>query len=163
MEHRKLFPYRLKVVVRDWVRLKCKYGCSSYGKRLTCPPYSPTPEEMRRVLKEYEIGLLVKFGPSVIEGGAREGVNVHEVMFKLERAAFLRGYYPAFGLACGPCTLCPECNVERGICRKPHMARPSMEAYGIDVYATVKDVGLELRVVTSYDQRPTYFGLLLLT
>jgi len=158
------FPIPIeKVVVRDWVRLKCRYGCGSYGRRLTCPPYSPTPEEMRRVLREYEIGLLVKFGPSVVEGGAEDGVNVHEVMFKLERAAFLRGYYPAFGLACGPSTLCPECNVEEGICRKPHMARPSMEACGIDVYATVRNIGLELRVVTSYDQKPTYFGLLLLT
>ncbi len=25
------------VVVRDWVRLKCQYGCGGYGKRLTCP------------------------------------------------------------------------------------------------------------------------------
>ena len=159
---REAFPIPIeKVVVRDWVRLKCKYGCGSYGKRLTCPPYSPTPEEMRRVLNEYEIGLLVKFGPSVVEGEAKEGVNVHEAMFKLERAAFLRGYHPAFGF--GPCTLCPECNVKEGICQKPHMARPSMEACGIDVYATVKNVGLELRVVASYDQRPTYFGLLLLT
>ncbi|RLE99338.1 MAG: hypothetical protein DRJ57_02465 [Thermoprotei archaeon] len=156
MEHRKLFPIPIKeVVVRDWVRLKCKYGCGSYGKRLTCPPYSPTPEEMRRVLKEYEVGLLVKFGPSVIEGGAREGVNVHEVMFKLERAAFLRGYYPAFWLSVWPLHPVPRMQCEEGICRKPHMARPSMEACGIDVYAAVKNVGLELRVVASYDQRPT--------
>jgi len=28
------------VVVGDWVRLKCQYGCGGYGKNLTCPPYS---------------------------------------------------------------------------------------------------------------------------
>lgn len=29
------------VMVADWVRLKCQYGCGVYGKRLTCLPYSP--------------------------------------------------------------------------------------------------------------------------
>ncbi len=42
------------VIVKDWVRLKCQYGCGGYGKRLTCPPYSPRPEEFRKVLREYD-------------------------------------------------------------------------------------------------------------
>ncbi|MCS7105652.1 MAG: DUF2284 domain-containing protein, partial [Thermofilaceae archaeon] len=25
------------VVVREWVRLKCRFGCGEYGRRLTCP------------------------------------------------------------------------------------------------------------------------------
>ncbi len=32
--------------------VKCKYGCGAYGTRLTCPPYSPTPDETRRMLSE---------------------------------------------------------------------------------------------------------------
>ena len=32
------------VVVENWVRLKCQYGCGGYGECLTCPPYSPTPD-----------------------------------------------------------------------------------------------------------------------
>jgi predicted metal-binding protein len=38
------------IVVAEWVRLKCQFGCDGYGQSLTCPPYSPTPEETRRVL-----------------------------------------------------------------------------------------------------------------
>ncbi|MEM0024693.1 MAG: DUF2284 domain-containing protein [Thermofilaceae archaeon] len=152
----------LAVVVRDWVRWKCRFGCGEYGRRLTCPPFSPTPEETRRVLSEYGVGLIVKFGPC-LEAGYDEGVNVHEVMFQLEREAFLMGYYAAFSLACGPCPYCEECNVKEGVCRNPERARPSMEACGIDVYATARNAGYELKVVTSYEQRPTFFGLLLLT
>ena len=38
------------VVTAEWVRFKCQYGCGGYGKRLTCPPYSPTPDETRKIL-----------------------------------------------------------------------------------------------------------------
>jgi hypothetical protein len=37
-----------------------------------------------------------------------------------------------------------------------------MEACGIDVYATARNAGYELKVVTSYEEEPTFFGLLLL-
>ena len=150
-----------KVVVRDWVRWKCRFGCGEYGRRLTCPPLSPSPEETRRVLREYNLCLLVRFGPCV-EAGYGDGVNVHEVMFELERAAFLMGYYSAFALASGPCPYCEECTLKEGSCRHPERARPSMEACGIDVYATSRNAGYDLKVVTSRDQRPVFFGLLLL-
>jgi len=78
-------PIRTRlIVVRDRVRLKCRYGCGAYGKRLTCPPYNPTPEETRRLLSEYEIALLVKFGPCV-ECGHKDAVNIHKAIFELER------------------------------------------------------------------------------
>ena len=149
------------VVVNDWVRWKCKFGCGGYGRCLTSPPYSPTPEETRKVLNEYGVCLLVKFGPCV-EAGYENSVNVHEVMFQLERTTFLSGFYSAFALACGPCPYCEECNVKEGICRHPEKARPSMEACGIDVYATAHNAGYELKVVASYEEKPTFFGLLLL-
>ena len=33
-----------EVYCAEWVRLRCQYGCGGYGRCLTCPPYSPTPE-----------------------------------------------------------------------------------------------------------------------
>ena len=47
-------------------------------------------------------------------------------------------------------------------CTHPDKARPSMEAMGIDVYATVNNAGYELKVVTSEQETATYHGLLLL-
>ncbi|MEN3037166.1 MAG: DUF2284 domain-containing protein [Candidatus Methanosuratincola petrocarbonis] len=39
-----------EVVIGNWVRMKCQYGCDGYGRNLACPPFSPTPEEFRDVL-----------------------------------------------------------------------------------------------------------------
>jgi predicted metal-binding protein len=49
------------VVVENRVPLKCRAGCIGYGKKLTCPPHVPTPDEFRKVLAEYRYALLVKF------------------------------------------------------------------------------------------------------
>lgn len=144
------------IVVSDWTRLKCQYGCGGYGKRLTCPPYTPTPDQFRKVLEGYDWAIILKFEA---RGPESETESPHEVSVDLEREAFLSGYYSAFGLACGPCPHCDECNLKE--CVHPDLARPSMEACGIDVYATVRRAGFNLRVVKTRDEKPTYFGLLL--
>jgi len=147
-----------EVVVADWVRLKCQYGCGGYGKRLSCPPYSPTPNETRRIITGYKKVILMKFR-SCQECDDREAVNIHMVIAKMERDLFLSGYYAAFGMACGPCNLCAQCNLDE--CQKPNLARPSMEACGIDVYATARESGFKIEVLTQRDQIPRCFGLIL--
>jgi len=83
-----------------------------------------------------------------------------ELMPDMERKAFLSGCYKAFAMSAGPCHFCDECNMEH--CAHPRKARPSMEACGIDVYATAHANGLPLEVVTSRSEQPNYYGLLLL-
>jgi len=46
------------IVVGDWVRLKCQYGCGRYGRCLTCPPFSPAPEQTRKILAGYSKAIL---------------------------------------------------------------------------------------------------------
>ena len=138
------------IIVGDWVRLKCQYGCGGYGRKLTCPPYSPKPEETRRILQNYDSALLLRVGPSR---------NGHEIVVKLEREAFLSGFYRVFGLGEGPCPFCKECNLQK--CTHPNLARPSMEACGIDVYATARKAGFELNVVKKREEKPNFFSLLL--
>jgi len=139
------------VVVRNWVRLKCQYGCGGYGKSLTCPPYTPTPDQMREVLNGYSQAVLVRFAPPEMDS--------HKIMVKLEREVFLSGHYSAFALAAGPCEMCAECNLSN--CAHPREARPSMESCGIDVYATAHKAGMSLQVVRKRDETPRYYGLLL--
>jgi predicted metal-binding protein len=152
-----------EVVVRNWVRLKCQYGCGGYGQRLTCPPYSPTPEETRRILKEYEWAIFMKFEGA--QAGNAEDAEKYEkslpdLVVKIEREAFLKGYYAAFGMAAGPCPFCEdECNLEK--CRHPYEARPSMEGCGIDVFATVRNAGFKIKVVRTESEKPTFYALLL--
>jgi predicted metal-binding protein len=40
------------VVVSHWPRFKCMYGCSSYGKKGSCPPSVPSVDECREFFKE---------------------------------------------------------------------------------------------------------------
>ena len=49
------------IVVENRVPLKCRAGCIGYGKKLTCPPHVPTPDEFRKILAEYRYALLVKY------------------------------------------------------------------------------------------------------
>lgn len=142
------------VVTAEWVRLKCQFGCGGYNQHLTCPPFSPTPSETRKILDEYEWAILLKFKPPWPG-------KIRIVISEIERMIFLSGYYKAFGLASGPCELCEDCNVKGGVCKNPDKARPSMEACGIDVYATVRGAGLTIKVVRTHDETPTYYGLVL--
>ena len=141
------------VVVANWVRLKCQYGCGGWGRSLTCPPYSPTPEKMAEILGEYSSALLVQ--------RAGSWPSIRENMSELERHAFLAGYYKAFALPSGPCRLCDECNTKEP-CKHPREARPSMEACGIDVFGTARSAGMPIKVAMTKDDRPNFYGLLLL-
>jgi len=152
-----------QVVVADWVRLKCQYGCGAYGSRLTCPPHSPPPEVTRRVLSHYRQALLLRMERT--GGGWKEETRqrrqMSEVVADLERELFLAGYHRAWGMGAGPCSLCAECDPS-GPCCFPHQARPSMEACGIDVYTTVRQVGWEIEVVQTLEAPFRLFGLVLM-
>lgn len=149
------------VVTAEWVRLKCQYGCGRYGTCLTCPPYSPTPGYTRKMLDHYSKALILVYDiPAESKERARRR-KMRSQIAALERDMFLDGYYKAFGMACGPCNLCKSCDLTQA-CRHEDLARPSMEACGIDVYATLANVGYKLEVVKSLDQTCHFCGLLLI-
>ena len=135
-----------------WVRLKCRYGCECYAQCLVCPPFTPTPEQMRKVLDCYTRAILMH---------CEADADVKAMVADLERDIFLRGAWKAFGLGAGPCYFCNECNVEQEQCRYPERARPSMEACGIDVFSTVRKAGFPIEVVRTARQCPDYYGLML--
>jgi len=152
-----------QVVVADWVRLKCQYGCGGYGARLTCPPHSPPPEVTRRVLSHYRQAVLLRMERAGVgwKAETRQRRQMSEVVAALERELFLAGRYRAWGMGSGPCSLCKECDPS-GPCRFPEQARPSMEACGIDVYATVGQAGWEIEVVQTKESPFRLFGLVLI-
>ena len=41
------------VVVCQWPRFKCMFGCSTYGKKGTCPPSVPSIEDCREFFNEF--------------------------------------------------------------------------------------------------------------
>ena len=138
------------VKTEAWVRWKCQFGCGGFGSSLVCPPHSPTPEQTRGMLDEYNRAVLFE---------APQG-RVKAIAAELERELFLAGRYKAFGLGSGPCTLCESCAFEEG-CRHARQARPAMEACGIDVFATVRRQGFTIDVVRDRRDPQHYFGLVL--
>jgi predicted metal-binding protein len=182
-EDLRLIPAEI-IVVSDWVRLKCRYGCENYGKRLGCPPFSPTPEETRAVLSEYRHAVLARFrvapDPKIAaKHGNRalssSAVKMQKTMAELERAAFLAGCYKAFGMSAMPCSLCETCVIEEMHkkdqavfpldsikCKNKEIMRPSMEACGIDVFKTLINAGYKPQVLKNTRENVELFGLMLL-
>ena len=139
------------VVLAAWVREKCRFGCDRYARGGRCPPRAPSLEDTRATLAGYRRALLVLGEPP-----ARE---FQERMLALERAAFLRGAVRALALTAGPCAMCAGCRPDD--CPRPDRARPSMEACGIDVYATARAAGVDLAPVAEPGDPVRYVGLLL--
>jgi predicted metal-binding protein len=136
-----------------WVWLKCRFGCDGYGLTLVCPPFSPTPQQMREVLDSYNRAILIHFSPNT---------KIKATVVNLEREFFLRGAWKVFGIGAGSCNLCEECDLEQQQCRKPEHARPSMEACGIDVFTTARKAGFPIDVLRTKRQCPNYYGLILI-
>lgn len=134
-----------------WVRWKCEFGCGCHGSSLVCPPHSPTPEQTRAMLDQYQRAILFE-SP---QGRSKE------IAAALERRLFLEGYYKALGLGAGPCELCETCAFDKG-CRHPDQARPAMEACGIDVFATARRHGFTIDVARTPQDPQHYFGLVLI-
>ncbi|MCX7816090.1 MAG: DUF2284 domain-containing protein [Syntrophales bacterium] len=165
----KLIP-ATSVIVDERVRLKCQVPlCDSFHKNLMCPPFVISVDEFRRVLKAYKRGLLLQVTARIGEkGNNREEVytharRLHEIVNIGEREAFHLGFRFAAGFIGGCCHLCEQCVAVEGsrMCRHPFRARPSMEAVGIDVQATLEAVGLSPSVfpINNY---VTWTGLILL-
>ena len=77
------------VVVAEWVRWKCLYGCPLYAKDPFHPPVAPDAESSKKVLGEYTKAILLN-GPN--------GQALSEAAVRLEGEAYHRGYYKAFAL-----------------------------------------------------------------
>lgn len=138
------------IVTAEWVRLKCQFGCDGFGGRLTCPPYSPAPEQTRQMIAHYEYGLLFH---------GDEYTDIRHIVSTLEREVFLDGYHKAFGMGAGPCNLCDRCPKS---CSYPERARPSMEACGIDVFSTVRANGFPIEVLKNGTCKGNYYGVILI-
>ncbi|WP_201763865.1 DUF2284 domain-containing protein [Methanosphaerula palustris] len=171
------------IAVREWTRFRCRFGCAAYGTHFCCPPFVPSTEETRTMIAEYHSAVLARFDTATFPSGP-DGLppsrgeilrTVQQTIADLERAAFLAGYYRAFGMGASPCALCSTCVAQEMLdagttptpadavrCRQKKVMRPSMEALGIDVFETVKNAGHSIEVLTGRDDPPIYFGLVLL-
>jgi predicted metal-binding protein len=166
------------VVVDERVGLKCRVPlCGHYGTNLMCPPHTPTAAETRAALARYSDVLVVQrdipltqeavdvdreTGADACRAELKRSQNEFAaVMSALEADAFRLGYRYAASFAGGECVLCEACVGASGEpCRHPFVARPSMEAVGIDVVATAAAAAIPVEMPAV--ARPCWTGLLLI-
>jgi predicted metal-binding protein len=151
------------VHVRQWVRFKCMFGCTSFGKRAGCPPAVPSVSECRELFSEYDHILILQIAGKLGDPNEREEWSRKKnlALLPLERETFLAGHQKALLLFMDECRLCDECPATRAECRNPLLARPCPEALGVDVFATVRSAGFPLEVLTECNQKMNRYAFLL--
>jgi predicted metal-binding protein len=152
------------IVVAQWVRMKCMFGCENYGRNGACPPNTPSIEECRRLFSEYTLGALFHFPFRVEKPEDRRlwSDKINREMLKLEREVFLAGYPKTFLMPMDSCHLCAECPGQRAECRNAKSARPGPDAMGIDVFSTARQAGYPIQVLSDYTQEMNRYAFLLI-
>ena len=133
--------------------LKCAWGCDrGVTPSIRCDSRGTTLEERVQMVKQYSHILLLH---------CHDPKQLSEVILKLERNAFLDGYYFAFAMR--SCNICMECNALKGSdCTYPEKVRPCESLFGIDMYKTVRKLGLPCEVLQNKDEEQNRYGFLLI-
>lgn len=161
------FDYRWidasSIVVAQWVRMKCLFGCPDYGKAACCPPNAPPVEECERFFREYKTAAVFHFEKAVDKPEDRHdwsrGINAR--LLELERDVFLSGSVKAFLLYMDSCGICSTCAGSKAACKDPKRSRPSPDALAMDVYATVLRAGYPIEVLADYKKTMNRYAFLL--
>ena len=87
-----------KIVVSQWVRMKCQFGCGEYGQCAACPPNTPSVAECERFFAEYSNAIILHFEGTMKKPEDRHAWSrkINAKLLKLEREVFLAGYERAF-------------------------------------------------------------------
>jgi len=151
------------VVVAQWVRMKCMYGCRHNGRNASCPPNTLPVAECRRFFNDYRVGVIFHFQKAVDKPEDRHAwtKTVNEGLLALERDVFISGQRKAFLLFMDSCGLCAECAGKREECKNPKMSRPTPEGMAMDVYATVRQYGFPIEVLKDFSEAMNRYAFLL--
>jgi predicted metal-binding protein len=151
-----------RIVVAEWVRMKCMFGCKNYGKCGTCPPNTPSVPECEAFFRGYKTGVVFHFAKKVKRPEDRFAWtrNVNSKLLKLEREAFLSGFYKAFLLFMDSCKLCESCPGRKELCKNPKLSRPTPESMAMDVFTTVRKIGYPIEVLSDYSQEMNRYAFL---
>lgn len=153
-----------EIVVDQWVRMKCMFGCDSYGRNASCPPNTPSIPECRVFFDTYRLGVIFHIAHTLADPEERHewSKGINRRLVELEREVFLAGHHKAFMLFMDNCKLCRDCTSTRASCRNKKSARPSPEAMGVDLFATAQKYGLPLEVLPDYTREMNRYAILLI-
>jgi len=153
-----------EIVVAEWVRFKCMFGCPSYGNKASCPPEVPSINECREFFKDYQRAIVIHINKKFDNPEDRLlwGKEVNNQLLEVERAIFLSGYRKTFLMFMDECQLCKDCSVTRENCHYKKLSRPCPEALGIDVFETVRKYNFQIEVLKDYHEEVNKFSFILI-
>jgi predicted metal-binding protein len=134
-------------------QLKCAWGCD---RQLTpnakCDNRGTTYDERVKMVKQYKNILLLH---------SHDIAQLGNVLLEIEKTAFLDGYYLAFAISA--CHFCKQCQAIKGKdCIHPEKIRPCACLFGIDLYKTVRKLGLPIDVLQDKKSIENRYGFLLI-
>lgn len=128
---------------------KCR-TCPKYGKKPTCPPNIPDFEYFQRLIRCYRYGLIIgktyRYSSDAEYEQMRKesSPRLQNILFLMEEQAFQRNYYWAISFIGGSCRGCDHCPMDGSACVNPVKGRIPMEAIGVNVFDTCKQLGIGL-------------------
>lgn len=136
-------------------------GCENYGLSKSCPPHVEGPRAMQSLLDTGCPILFFKIDvpTQVMYSEERKEIFrlLHETAAAVEKKACQMGFAESCAYAGGSCKklFCSsheDCRVlsNRGKCRHPGTARPSMSGFGFDVARLMDLAGWEMNWVTGH-------------
>ncbi len=141
-----------EIVFDDRAFLKCRFGCNRWGKYWTCPPnLALTPERFMDAFEKYDQSIFIK--------ASDPGLG-QEAAVAIEKEAML-SHGCMFAFAMAMCVQCEECAFPDP-CRHPHLARPSMDGYGVDIGKTLEPLGFKVELDKKGEFLPVWYVMVLL-
>ena len=151
------------IVVAEWVRMKCLFGCVDYSKNAACPPNTPPVDACARFFREYKRAVVFHFAKAVEKPEDRHAWSrkINLGLLDVEGEVFKAGFVKAFLLPMDSCNYCLDCTGVRETCKQLKLSRPSPDAMAMDVYATVRKIGYPIQVLAEYGQEMNRYAFLL--
>jgi len=140
-----------QVVFDPRSHLKCRFGCNRWGKYWTCPPHLGLSVGMfMEAFRRYRHALVIR------TADPKAG---QEVSLAVEKEAMGSCNSP-FAFALALCVQCEECAYPEP-CRHPHLARPTMDAFGVDDGRTVASAGFKVEFDADGRMLPAWYSMVL--
>lgn len=137
-----------QIVFEERVKLLCS-TCAKYNRKKRCPPFHDGIQ-YEKAIREYENMLLVinccrLTKDNYDEVREESAKTLHMDMVRMEKMLLEAGACMAISFIAGACRICREgCPPFGKPCRHPEQSRFSMEAIGINVVKTLKNVNRDI-------------------
>jgi predicted metal-binding protein len=148
------------ITVDDSLTNFCRQGgCENFGLSVNCPPHVSGPAGFQKLITNYDHALVFKIDVPTEILLSIKNRDVFRLLHKIaagtEKAAIKEGFDKSKAFAGGSCkplfcqdhSDCPVLS-KNAECRHPHLARPSMSGFGVNVSSLMNAAGWRMDRIT---------------